>query len=737
MSIQEYLSILKRNWFLVLMCSIAALGVSFYYTARKVDLFSSGAKVLVNQPRSYILLQSGPGDLPDVINLQTQKSLLRSPAVATQVRAYLKQMVADRGYNPKVHGKKREYHLEDVIPPEAPLLNQPLPSAYQLMNMVGVGEVQDTNILTINTLSSDRYATSVIANLFADAFLKRSSQLTRDKTVALRDYLEDQRDKVKKLLDDQEKQLLAFKVKAGILNVESFEERHQMRLEELTDKQAELEQGLLTVRQEVAGLQGRVQGEEMKALVDFQGLSSENLLGRLQEAIFEAQTQRDELLRQFTVDHPDVEAANMRIAQLRRQFEDTVQSHVQGQGLDLQDLSLQKGRLQAAMTKEAELEDQLAAINNQLKNHVARYDLVVEDWKEIQRLLRQKSITEQRYVAVVKALEEVELREIKTENIGIVVERARVPGGPINDTAKRDYLMALLFGLLLGFAIAYFKEESRELIRSTEDIKRHLGLPVLGTIPHQTGMSGRLVSEIPVKSPFAESFKQLAYMLELASIRPEHPLKTFAVTSAKVSEGKTSVMANLGITISQLGDRVVIVDTDMRRPMLHRYFNLDNSIGLSNILTGDMEAEVTLELIREGKENPSDEEVFSRAVDRVMFKTEYPGLLVVPCGPIPLNSIELIKGERFGRFIKNVREKADITLFDSPPAIHVVDPLVIGNQVDGVLWVISSGAISREDAQNVKKMLESGKGKLLGVTLNNITKESREYYFHYYYYAQR
>ena len=108
MSIQEYLSILKRNWFLVLMCSIAALGVSFYYTARKVDLFSSGAKVLVNQPRSYILLQSGPGDLPDVINLQTQKSLLRSPAVATQVRAYLKQMVADRVITPKLNAKNRK-----------------------------------------------------------------------------------------------------------------------------------------------------------------------------------------------------------------------------------------------------------------------------------------------------------------------------------------------------------------------------------------------------------------------------------------------------------------------------------------------------------------------------------------------------------------------------------------------------------------------------------------------------
>lgn len=220
-------------------------------------------------------------------------------------------------------------------------------------------------------------------------------------------------------------------------------------------------------------------------------------------------------------------------------------------------------------------------------------------------------------------------------------------------------------------------------------------------------MAYSLITLEQTKSPISEAYRTLRTNVQFTSV--DSHIKKIMFTSAGPGEGKTTTVANLAVSMAQAGKRVLIVDADLRNPIQHKLFGLDNRQGLSITLQQDQDFQT---FIRE---------------------TSVFGVMVLTGGPIPPNPAELIGSERMKCLIEEASEQFDIVLIDTPPIIAVTDAAIIARQVDGVILVIASGEVKKEYAQRAKELLDKVGAKILGAVLNKVDVKASEFYDYHYY----
>ncbi|MBI2909863.1 MAG: CpsD/CapB family tyrosine-protein kinase [Chloroflexi bacterium] len=214
----------------------------------------------------------------------------------------------------------------------------------------------------------------------------------------------------------------------------------------------------------------------------------------------------------------------------------------------------------------------------------------------------------------------------------------------------------------------------------------------------RTGLSALIAYANP-RSVAAEAYRQLRANIQFYSL--DKPLGTVLVTSTEAEEGKSTVLANLAITIAQMDNTVILADCDLRRPMVHRLFDVKNEEGLTTVL---LDASM--------KQLP-------------LAQTAIPNLRILPSGPLPPNPSELLGSRRMTDLIAQLRGQADYVLFDSPPILAVSDAVVLATRLDGALLVINAGRTRREMAQKARAALQRVNANLLGVVLNNVKYDVR------------
>jgi protein-tyrosine kinase len=208
------------------------------------------------------------------------------------------------------------------------------------------------------------------------------------------------------------------------------------------------------------------------------------------------------------------------------------------------------------------------------------------------------------------------------------------------------------------------------------------------------------------KSPISESFRTLRTNIQFASVDRE--LKTIMATSTGPSEGKSTTIANLAVVMAQSEKKVILVDTDLRKPTVHHTFGLQNRTGLTSYLAGQ------------------------DSLDAILQETDLPNLSVITSGPIPPNPAELLGSKAMERFIEELSFNYDQILFDTPPVIAVTDAQILAAKLDGVLLVIDAGNTNKDVALKAKTSLENVKANILGVVLNNKKMQGDSYYYYYY-----
>ncbi len=232
-------------------------------------------------------------------------------------------------------------------------------------------------------------------------------------------------------------------------------------------------------------------------------------------------------------------------------------------------------------------------------------------------------------------------------------------------------------------------------------------MPIPGRKRADGGRENKLVAAFHPKFPITESYRILRTNIQFLSI--DNPVKTMVFTSAGPQEGKTLTTANLGVTMAQAGSRVVLVDCDLRRPALHKPFQMNNLKGLTNILLGES------------------------SIEAVLQTTGVGNLSLIASGPLPPNPAELLNSRRMATFIERLKESYDYVLFDSPPALAVADAAILASQVDGAVMVINAGEVAPQAALKAKAILDNAKARILGVVLSNIAVSGEDSYYYYYY----
>jgi capsular exopolysaccharide synthesis family protein len=309
--------------------------------------------------------------------------------------------------------------------------------------------------------------------------------------------------------------------------------------------------------------------------------------------------------------------------------------------------------------------------------------------------------------------EEVDLALPKESTVEITDDADR-PLKAIRPNVPLNITLGVVVGLILGVGLAFFIEYLDTSVKTIDDVERALGAAVLGVIPQNVGS---LLDEGD-ESPHAEAYRVLRTNILFAG-RKDESQTTFSVVSGGAGEGKTTTMFNLAVVFAQMGDRILIVDSDLRRPSMHRYLKVSNNIGLTNYLLGQA------------------------TIDEVIQTTEIPSLHFIPSGKLPSSSMGILSSAKMKEFVAEMKSRYDYVFLDAPPIMGVSDATVLASMVDMCVLVVQYRKYPQMMTQRAKEMVTKVGGELVGVVLNNINISQDSYYYYYsgyyydYYYKSR
>ena len=295
----------------------------------------------------------------------------------------------------------------------------------------------------------------------------------------------------------------------------------------------------------------------------------------------------------------------------------------------------------------------------------------------------------------------------------IVVSEASIPGDPVKPNKKLNTAIAMLLGMMLFTLLAFLLEYLDNTIKTPDDVSRELNLPSLGVIPKMTkkntpeNFDGLITSSNP-KSPIAEAYRTLRTNIGFASVDKKY--RTILVSSTNPQDGKSTTIANLAVTMAQAGNRVIVVDCDLRKPTINKIFKKANSRGFTNYLTQKLP--------------------LTEVVQKVMDNLD-----IITSGPIPPNPSEMLSSEKARDLWAELLNLYDYILIDSPPILAVADASILASQAEGVIMVTKSGATRNDLGRMAKEQLLTANANIIGIVLNEMKADTQDYEY-YYYYAQ-
>jgi capsular exopolysaccharide synthesis family protein len=287
-----------------------------------------------------------------------------------------------------------------------------------------------------------------------------------------------------------------------------------------------------------------------------------------------------------------------------------------------------------------------------------------------------------------------------------IIDPAEPDFRPVKPNKVLNIVLGVIVGLSIGIGLAFFIEYLDTSVKTIDDVERALQAPVLGVIPQNVGY---LISEGP-DSPHAEAYRVLRTNILFSLKDPK--LNTITVVSGGAGEGKSTTIFNLSTVFAQNGSRVLVVDSDLRRPSLHKILKVSNSIGLTNYL------------------------LKQSTLEEVIQTTPLATLDFLPSGKLPSSSMGVLSSAQMKELIRDLKRRYDYVFFDSPPIMGVSDASILSSEVDSVLQVIQYRRYPQPMTIRAKQMIEKVGGNLLGIVLNNINMASDENYYYYsgYYY---
>jgi len=714
--LMDYVRVLhKRRWSAILVLFLI-VGTAAYSTFTAIPIYEARAQLLIeaDNPNIVTFKEVIEQDRATIEYYQTQYRILQSRSLARRTIDALKLWS-----HPEFGGRQVERKpafsitrsagnaMNTVVTYASTLLHASKPTQDvqaaasdettaeariidAFLSALTVAPVPDSRLVEVGFHSTDPSLAAKVANALADTYIEQNLEVKFLASKQASDWLAQQLVEQRKQVEASEVSVQRYREKTDAI---ASEDRQNIVVQKLAELNAAVTRAKTErIAKEAQNNQIRTVQQDPATQDSFLPILSNPLIQQLKGQLADLQRQQADLSARFGDRHPDMIKLRSLIETTDRRLQQEVGHVVQSIHNEVVAVRAQEQSLAEAL--EAQKREALL-----MKRKNIEYDALERDARTDRQIFES---------LLHRAKETTISGELKTNNIR-VVDKADVPRSPISPRKRRDLLLALFGGLTLAVGVAFFFEYLDTRIKSPDEIKVHLGLPYLGlvpAIPRGSADAEPLINNgVPPK--FVEAFRTIRTSLLFSF--PENRGRSIVVTSVGPGEGKTLVASNLAIALAQAGQRVVLVDADLRRPRLHKIFGHQQEPGLSDLIIGKAK------------------------VSEVVRKSHIDGLSVLPAGSAPPNPAELLLSPRFKGFISKLPDAFDWVITDSPPVMAVTDASIVAHVVSGVLFVVGSEMTSRHAAQVALEQLDSAKASFVGAVLNRVDLERNAFYFSQYY----
>ena len=747
LSFRDYLRVLYKGRYIILVSFLIVVCSTLYYTFTTESVYEAAAKLMVEQ-------KGGMGeslfDFTTMIKKETminnQVEILKSRTLAEMVIADLKKSDYARqlrilGNEPpgsKVNGVTFMRSIFGVNGKE-PFENEEAKDEFfttGLRKSISVTPIRNTDMIEIKVRALSPFEAAYLTNAVAEAYKSMNQAQSQAEVRQVKNFLEDQLEKLRQELARSEESLKAYKERAKVVALDKETEELVRKIAEFETMYNEAVTDWEANKQRLAYINAKL--VERNVNIDMETISAQPYLSELKKQMAEKEAELAKYRAQL-VELGVEEESNSNVQQLSAQVQALKDKFRLEAGkaaaADFVDPAQLSGSL---FTSKIEAETEIQSLRpkvDALKAIVDKYNRELDSLPEksltLARLLRSAQVDEKIYIMLQEKYQESRITEVGQLGNVRIIDSAKPPKYPIKPKKKLNVILAILVGLGLGVGIAFVLEYMDNSVRTMEDVEQ-LSLSIMATIPfikpeqangifsrrrnggtdpEITAINERLVVHLKPKSPISEAYRTLRTNILFTT--PERPKKVMMITSSGPKEGKSTTVANLAITFAQMGNKTLLIDADLRRPILHKLFALDRKVGLTNILVGRS----TLE-------------------EAVRPMEELPHLDLLSCGIIPPNPAELLAAEQMKELLEYAKTKYAMVLIDTPPTIAVTDASILASLVDGVLLVIRSGVTEKEAIRRAYDQLHKVNAPVMGAVLNSIKAADVYGSYYYYYYHQ-
>ncbi len=663
----------RKEIVLAVLFLVVITGTAYTFTLPK--MYAAQARIEVNQDSVEIdpfnPSMGGGGRAYDPYFLRTQFEIIQSKPILYEVINRLNLQ--------EIWGKK-----DEKIPKEV--------ACKILLSSLEVSQYRDTNLIALNAKRQDPKEAARIANELANVYRDARLNLKQKEMTRAMDALGRELEKQQEKVDAAEQRVEKLRQELDITVLPgTFAGGSENSVEKLRLQQ--LEGDRIAARVEM--LVGKARFEQLEAMNNEDLLTASSYLTQdpfveaMRTQIKDYDVALTSLLENYGPNYPEVKqtqaARDELVAKLQRALEG-VKKGTQAQYI------IAKSKFEA-------LEQELRGVRT--SDQESQREKFVPFNKAQQELEIQRSIMNALKSRIAQEGITLEVPRTPVE----IVDSAEESSRPVSPNLILNVLMSIFIGLGAGVGLAYFIEYLDTSIKTADDIERWIDLPVLGLIPQKVRP---LIEEGP-DSEHAEGYRVLRTNMAFADAGG--PRKgAFAVLSGGAGEGKSTTAFNLAYVCAQQGEKVLLVDADLRRPVQHTILGVSNRFGLTNVLLRDVPVEETIKT------------------------TSVPNLHFLPSGRLPRTSLGVLDPKRISELVHSLKQKYDIIVFDTPPLVGISDSAVIAKEMDGVVLVVQYRKYPRDMIIRAKQMLDTLGVSQVGVVLNNINIMRDDYYYYYHSY---
>ncbi len=691
--IRKYLSIVMRRRYVILGAVVACVVLGLIATLLMTPKYTAVATVEISRESDKVTNFQGvdrEASVADQEFYQTQYGLLRSRSLSERVAAQLR-LVDDQNFFEK-------FGVSDGDPAFQPV-NGRLSATGRKTRQRVAGEIllahldvtptRLSRLVDLRFTSPDADLSARVANAWAENFIQTNLERKIQATSYGRNLLQRQLGQLKERLDSSQRQLVAYASAERIINLPA-----QSGDGKTTSERSIIADDLSTLNTALSqAVADRIQLEARYRQAGRSGASTEALrnltIGNLRQRRAELAAEYQRLMVQFEPEYPAAKAIQSQLNQLDSSI---TREENRVSGSLVADYREAREREQALQTRV----DQLKENYLDLRRRSIQYNIYQQE-VDTNRAL---------YDGLLQRFKEIGVAGgVGVNNISIV-DAADVPQRPSSPRLLINLVVALLAGLMLGSGLAFALEQIDEAIADPGEIERRLGLPLLGSVPKVTGNTPR-EALLDRKSELFDAY--LAVQTNLAFSTEHGVPRSFAVTSTRPAEGKSTTALALATTLARAHRKVILVDGDMRSPSVHHLGGVDHDRGLSNFLSGQDD------------------------IGPLTFEMDDLGLTAMSAGPIPPNAAELLTGNRLSLLIDELLKTYDHVVIDSPPVMGLADAPLISSRVEGVIYAVESHGIRSSMVKTALARLAAANAHVIGGVLTKFESRKATYGYGYEY----